>query len=194
MTCKRCCLGVLYGMGARAMALRIRRSELEARELLEHHRRVFPTFWNWSGRVVREANWYGFIDLSFGWRVHDGPETNPPTLMNAPMQGNGAEMLRLAAIFGHQAGVIINAPLHDACMVEARAEDTEDAVQTMRACMGRASRAVLDGVGVPVKVRLVTWPDRFMDDRPEAQDMWRDAMGHLVAIERGGTFRCSHRV
>ena len=25
-----------------------------------------------------------------------------------------------------------------------------------------------------------------MDDKPGAQDMWRDAMGHLVAIEREG--------
>ena len=47
--CKRCCLGVLYGMGMRALAFRTGRSELEARELLEHHRRIFPTFWAWSG-------------------------------------------------------------------------------------------------------------------------------------------------
>jgi DNA polymerase-1 len=182
--CKRCCLGVLYGMGARALAMRIKKSELEARELLEHHKRIFPTFWAWSGRVVCEANWYGYIDLAFGWRVHDGPETNPPTLMNAPMQGNGAEMLRLAAIFGHHAGVTINAPLHDAMLIEARADEVDDAIRTMRDCMHRASRAVLDGVEVPVKAKTVAWPDRFMDDKPEAQDMWRDAMGHLVAIER----------
>ena len=54
----------------------------------------------------------------------------------------------------------------------------------MRDCMGRASRLVLEGVEVAVKAKIVAWPDRFMDDRPEAEDMWRDAMGHLVAIER----------
>ncbi len=69
-------------------------------------------------------------------------------------------------------------------MIEAAAEDEHDAIQTMRACMGRASRLVLEGVEVPVKAYTVRWPDRFMDGRPEAQDMWRDAMGHLVAIER----------
>ena len=87
--CKRCCLGVLYGMGARALALRIKRSEFEARELLDHHRRLFPTFWAWSNRAVRTATWDGFIDLTFGWRVHhgtdaEGEDTGPPTLMNAP--------------------------------------------------------------------------------------------------------------
>jgi hypothetical protein len=49
--------------------------------------------------------------------------------------------------------------------------------------MGRASRLVLDGVEVAVKAKAVWWPDRFVDGRPEARDMWRDAMGHLVVVE-----------
>jgi DNA polymerase I-like protein with 3'-5' exonuclease and polymerase domains len=189
--CKRCCLGVLYGMGYRALATRIGRSELEAKDLLEHHRRIFSIFWAWSGRAVHEATFFGFIDLSYGWRVHHGTkskngdeDTGPPTLMNAPVQGNGAEMLRLAAIFAHQAGVTVNCPLHDAFLIEARVEDEMDVVRTMRDCMGRASRLVLEGVEVPVKAQPVRWPDRYMDDRAEAKEMWRDAMGHLVAIER----------
>jgi DNA polymerase I-like protein with 3'-5' exonuclease and polymerase domains len=187
--CKRCCLGVLYGMGARVLSTRTKRSELEARELLDHHRSIFPTFWAWSGRAVREATYFGFIDLSFGWRIHHGvtskgEDTSPTTLMNAPMQGNGSEMLRLAAVFARQAGLTVNAPLHDALMIEARAEDEVDATRTMRNCMNRASRLVLDGVEVKVKNHPVRWPDRYMDDRVEAKDMWRDAMGHLVAIER----------
>ena len=147
--CKRCCLGVLYGMGARALALRIKRSEFEARELLDHHRRLFPTFWAWSNRAVRTATWDGFIDLAFGWRVHhgtdaEGQDTGPPTLMNAPMQGNGAEMLRLAAIFGHRAGVTINAPLHDAFMIEA----------TARGCARRhPDHARLHGPGLTPRAR-----------------------------------------
>ena len=182
--CKRCCLGVLYGMGYRALAFRTGKSELEAKDLLAYHRRIFPAFWAWSNRAVHEATLFGFIDLAFGWRIHDGPETNPPTLMNAPVQGNAAEMLRLAAIFGHRAGLTINAPLHDAFMIEAPQEAMHDAIATMRGCMSRASRAVLDGVEVAVDVKTVVWPDRYMDDRKPAQDMWRDVMGHLVVVER----------
>jgi DNA polymerase I len=188
--CKRCCLGVLYGMGARALAFRIKKSELEARVLLDHHRRVFPVFWAWSYRAVHEATLFGHIDLTFGWRIHDGEglrpedETTPRTLMNAPMQGNGAEMMRLAAIFAHQAGITVNAPIHDAFLVEARQEDAQDAIAAMRACMGRASRLVLDGLEVGVDAKVVTWPDRYTDDRDEAKEMWQDAMGHLATIER----------
>jgi DNA polymerase I len=186
---KRCCLGVLYGMGVKALALRTKLSELEARELLEHHRRIFPTFWAWSDRAVYETTFHGFVDLAFGWRIHHGidrygEDTSPPTLMNAPMQGSGAEMLRLAACFAHQAGITINAPLHDAFMIEARVEDAHDAIAMMRSCMARASRTVLDGVEIAVEVKEVAWPERYMDDRIAAKDMWRDAMGHLSAIER----------
>jgi hypothetical protein len=54
----------------------------------------------------------------------------------------------------------------------------------MKSCINRASRAVLDGVEVAIDTKTVAWHDRFMDGRDEARDMWRDAMGHLVAIER----------
>jgi DNA polymerase I len=173
------------------LAMRIGRSELEARELLTHHKRVFSAFWAWSGWAVHEATFFGHIDLSFGWRIHHGTknkngneDNSPMTLANAPVQGNGAEMMRLAAIFAHQAGITVNAPLHDAFLIEAAAEDEIDAIRSMRDCMAHASRLVLDGVEVPVKTKSVRWPDRFVDGRSDAQDMWRDAMGYLVEISR----------
>ena len=180
--CKRCCLGVLYGMGVRSLAFRTQRSELEARDLLERHRAVFPTFWAWSGRAVREATLFGHIDMSFGWRIHDGPETSPRSLMNAPMQANGAEMMRIAACLGIRAGVQIDAVLHDAFLIEADRRDIDDVIATMRAAMGRASRAVLGGVEIGTDVKKVCWPGRYMDKRGAV--MWKDVMGHLDAIER----------
>ena len=54
----------------------------------------------------------------------------------------------------------------------------------MRGCMARASRPVLDGVEVPVKAKPCVGRTGTWTTKPEAKDMWRDAMGHLVAIER----------
>ena len=55
----------------------------------------------------------------------------------------------------------------------------------MKACMAKASSLVLDGVEIGVDdKKVIAWPDRYMDDRIEAKDLWRDAMGHLSAIER----------
>jgi hypothetical protein len=181
---KACNLGVLYGMGARALAFQARKSELEARELLDHHHRVFPAYWAWSGRAVTEATLFGHFDLSFGWRVHDGPDTDPPTLMNAPMQGNAAEMMRIAACLAIRAGIQIATILHDAFLIEADAANIEDAVATMRRCMNRASEAVLDGVVIGTSVNRIMPGERFVaEDRPAALAMWERVMHHLGEIE-----------
>jgi hypothetical protein len=183
---KACNLGVLYGMGTKALAFSVRRSEGEARDLLDHHRRVFPSYWAWSDRAVTEATLFGHYDLAFGWRVHDGPETDPPTLMNAPMQGNAAEMMRIAACLAYRAGVQIDTILHDAFLIEADLRDIEDAVATMRRCMDDASRIVLAGVVVGTSVKIVHPGQRYVDeDRPAAISMWDRVLRQLDAIERG---------
>jgi DNA polymerase-1 len=180
---KSCNLGVLYGMGRRALAFQTRKSEMEAAELLDHHRRVFPTYWAWSDRAVTEASLFGHLDLAFGWRVHNGPDTDPPTLMNAPMQGNAGEMMRIAACLGVRAGVQIDTVLHDAFLIEAGASDIHDAVATMRGCMAEASRIVLDGVDCGTDVQLVMPGQRYVDKRGEAVRMWRYVMDQLDEIE-----------
>ena len=45
---KTCALAVQFGMEAASLAQRIGRPELEARHLLQDHREVFRTFWQWS--------------------------------------------------------------------------------------------------------------------------------------------------
>jgi DNA polymerase I len=182
-TCKRCCLGVLYGMGVRALAFRTQKSEAEAKDLMERHRRVFPTFWAWSDRAVREASLIGHIDLAYGWRIHDGPDMGPRSLMNAPMQGNAASMMQIAACLATRARVQVDSVLHDAFLIEADARDIDDAIATMQTAMGRASRAVLDGVEVKTDVKKVVWPNRYMDGRKAAQRMWNTVMGYLDGLE-----------
>jgi hypothetical protein len=172
-------------MGVHALAFRTQRSELEARDLMERHRKVFPTFWAWSDRAVREATLFGYIDMALGWRIHDGPDTGPRSLMNAPMQSNATGMMWVAACLAARVGVQIDAVLHDAFLVEAEWGELGDAMATMKAAMGRASRAVLAGVEIGVDVKRVYWPDRYLDKRGVA--MWQSVMGHLAAIEREPT-------
>ena len=167
--CKRCMLGVNYGMRAMSLSFRISKSVMEAQDLLQRHRQVFPRFWAWSDGAVRVATLFGHIDLTFGWRVHDGPDTSPLSLQNAPMQGNAAEMMRLAAIAGVRRGVQIDAVIHDAFLIESDADQLEDAVATMQAAMAFASNKVLGGLELKTDVNRVCWPDRYMDSRPAAK-------------------------
>jgi hypothetical protein len=88
--------------------------------------------------------------------------------MNAPMQGNGAEMMRLATVFGLRAGVQICTPVHDAFLIEAPLEEIDVAVETMRAAMDRAASAVLAGPTIGTDVAITRYPDTYQDQRPEA--------------------------
>lgn len=57
---KQCALGVLYGMGVKALSERVG-NELIAGKLIKLHRKTYPTFWNWSESILNYANTYGFI-------------------------------------------------------------------------------------------------------------------------------------
>jgi hypothetical protein len=100
------------------------------------------------------------------------------------MQGNAAEMMRLAAIAGVRRGVQIDAVIHDAFLVESDADELEDAVTAMQAAMAFASNKVLGGLELKTDVNRVCWPDRYMDSRPAAKSMWNLTTGILAELEK----------
>ena len=58
----------------------------------------------------------------FGWRHQVRAGANARALMNFPMQANGAEMMRVAAIAATEAGIEVCAPVHDAFLIQAPLE------------------------------------------------------------------------
>jgi len=90
------------------------------------------------------------------------------------MQATGSEMLRLACMMGVDAGIKICAPVHDALLIEAPAVEIEDQVRTMQRIMEDASATVLDGFRLRSDVKLINYPDRFVDKRGIA--MWEIVM------------------
>src|SRR5438034_4851391 len=143
---KACALGVQYGMGAEALAAQIGCDPAQGRELLEAHRATYPVFWRWSDAAVDTAYLHGVLSTVFGWPVHLGPDPNPRSVRNFPMQANGAEMLRLACCLATERGVRVCAPVHDAVLIEASAGDLEAAVAATQAAMADASAIVLGGI------------------------------------------------
>jgi hypothetical protein len=101
--------------------------------------------------------------------------TSKRTLMNYMQQAGGADMMRLAAIAGYEAGIKIIAPVHDAFWIMAPLSELDDAIATMSELMRRAGRAVA-GIDIPVEVAaVVRWPQCLGDVRqPDAkgQAMW----------------------
>jgi hypothetical protein len=140
--CKAVVLGVNYGMAERSLAASTGITELEARYLLRLHRRTYPRFWQWSDEVVATAVFAKEMTTCFGWHRHVGPDANPRSLMNWPMQAHGAEMMRLAAIAATEAGIEVCAPVHDAFLICAPLEYLDERVLQMRQIMGKAASAV----------------------------------------------------
>ena len=200
---KCCALGVQYGMGEVSLGMSLGESPAVARELLRLHRETYRTFWAWSNAAVQRATLYSSLHTVFGWRVHVGPDVNPRSLANFPMQANGAEMLRLACCTATEAGLTIAAPVHDAVLIEAPVGEIDSAVEAMQGHMRRASEVVLNGYPLRTDVSIVRFPDRYMD--PRGEEMWRAVMdlirsplntpfgGHLATCPRNGTIPARFR-
>ncbi|MGH7135915.1 MAG: DNA polymerase, partial [Pirellulales bacterium] len=178
---KVCALAVQYGMGERSLAQAIGKSEAHARDLLRLHRQTYPTFWRWSEAAVSHAMLHGWLQTVFGWRVHVGHDANPRSLANFPMQANGAEMLRLACCLATERGIKVCAPVHDALLIEAPADEIELAVADCQAAMREASEVVLSGFALRTDAKIVGDGERYSDTR--GVQMWDTVMGLLTDLE-----------
>jgi DNA polymerase-1 len=168
---KAAALAVMYGMGAESLAQKIGKPPAAAAELLAIHRRTYPKFWQWSQAAVDRAMLTGQIQTVFGWPLRVGPQggsgrpsANPRALANFPVQGNAAEMLRLACCLLVERGVRVCAPIHDALLIEGPSSEIDATVADTRAAMAEASQLVLAGFEVGVDAKVVRSPARYVDE------------------------------
>jgi hypothetical protein len=171
-------LGAMYGAGAKTVAAMIGKPVAYAAYLLRQHREKYARFWTWRDAAVDHAMLTGKLWTVFGWDVHVEGDTNPRSLSNFPMQGNGAEMLRLAAILVTEAGINLCAPVHDALLIEGPAGDIDAVIEEARRLMAQASRTVLGGFELRTGVEKVVHPERYRDDK-RGGPMWDRVMSLL---------------
>jgi len=179
---KACALGVIYGMGDVSLAMRIGQPPIIARDLLRVHRETYRAYWRWSDAGLDHAMLTGSLHTVFGWHVHVGDAPNPRSLRNFPMQGNGAEMLRLACCLAIERGIEVCAPVHDAVLICAPLDRLNQDVVRMRAAMAEASRVVLGGFELGTDALVIQYPARFMDTK-RGQVMWDRVLG-LISQRR----------
>ena len=171
-------------MGAHTLSEYVGVSELRARELLRSHHEVFWKFWRWSDAVYDAAIATRVLKTNFGWRMRVLPTVRSGTLLNWPMQANGADMTRIACCLATQRGLKIVAPIHDAIMVEGAIKDIDDIVAELKECMTEASRVVLGGPTVRVDAKIINYPNRYVDDRDGAPELWDMTMRLLDKLKR----------
>ena len=178
---KACVLAVQYGMGEISLAQRINQPVARARQLLVLHRQTYRTFWAWSDATQDEAILNGKLWTTFGWEIRVKGQVNARSLRNFPMQGNGAEMLRIACIFLTEAGIRVCAPVHDALLIELSVDELELGLVKAQGLMRLASRAVLGEFELGSDAKVVCYPDRYMDER--GQEMWDTVMSLIQIIK-----------
>jgi hypothetical protein len=182
-------LGTQYGMGEQTLAARINRPVVYARDLLRAHRATYHKFWQWSDAAVNLALFRGRLWTRFGWQTHTRyrkpreRETGDPnirSLSNFPCQANAADMLRFAACFICDSGIMLDATVHDAVLIEATGDEIDAAVEGARQAMDRASELVLYGFKLRTDFEVIRWPGRYRDDRGAA--FFDELMTRLEAL------------
>jgi hypothetical protein len=167
-------------MGPDALALRIGKPPVVARDLLRAHQETYRAFWKWSDAAVDHAMTRSSIHTVFGWTLHIGDDSNPRSLRNYPMQANGSEMLRLACCLGTERGIEVCAPVHDAVLICAPLDRLDGDIAAMRTAMAEASRAVLNGSELGTDATVVRHPRRYADKR--GTRMWDEVTSLIDQI------------
>ena len=173
-------LAINYGMGVPSLAKGLNRHPLIASTIIEQHRRTYPRFWKWRADMVQDAMLTRHMETVFGWPLKISNSPNKRTLYNFPMQGNGAEMLRLAAWRLCEEGIVPNMLVHDAVLIEV---DNEEQVEQAAEIMRWAGRQVCNGLAIGVDAdKPLKNGERYRDKRPMAQKMWETMMGALQDV------------
>ena len=173
-------LAINYGMGVPSLAKGLNRHPLIASGIIERHRQTYPRFWQWRDDLVQTAMLSRRMETVFGWPLHISSSPNKRTLYNFPMQGNGAEMLRLAAWRLCEIGIVPNMLIHDGLLLEVNdKEQIAQAIDVMKA----AGRDVCNELEIGVDVdQMLEGGARYRDKRPVAKKMWETMMSALQEI------------
>jgi hypothetical protein len=176
---------MLYGAGPGAVAAKAKISRIRAADLLARQRAAFPVFYAWSDNFAYRGLSAAPLWSPLGWRFwplyrRDG-RLPDRTCRNFPVQAAAADVMRIAAILLFEAGIAINAIVHDAFVIEADASDIERVAELARCIMMQATELVI-GRAIPVSCEITNPGERFYDADGEAD--FRTLMGMLEEAER----------
>lgn len=165
-------LAVMYGQGTRSMARKLGITVNRAENLLREHQARHPVVWRWFRRQVDSSYGHREAVTLMGWRLYAGASfTRAGTLKNFPVQGSGADILRLAHLLLFEAGICVCAPVHDAFLVQADEKDLEETKAQVIAIMERASRIVLGKDSIlRASATVLRYPQRLIE--PKGKDVW----------------------
>jgi DNA polymerase-1 len=173
-------LAIQYGVQAETLAGRLGISTFEAHEMISQHRELFAVYWQWAEDWLAHTLDSGVLWTPMGWYCRTGiTEFNGRSIVNLPVQGSGADVLRVACVWATRHGIQLCAPVHDAVLIESSIERIKTDVALMQEIMRRASRAVLGAHELRTDAKIIRYPDRYTDPRGDA--IWAQVLELLAA-------------
>jgi DNA polymerase I-like protein with 3'-5' exonuclease and polymerase domains len=156
-----------------------------AEDFIERHFKTYRRYWKWAeDRVQIFLHETHCEETMFGWKHRIDRRLKRwqrrTQALNFPMQAVCAEILRWAAVYAVEAGVEVQATVHDALVVGGATERAEKIVKAARDCMDRASEMII-GFAMRTDSKIVKYPDRFSDPRGVAT--WKIITGLLNEVE-----------
>jgi DNA polymerase I-like protein with 3'-5' exonuclease and polymerase domains len=173
-------LGINYGMGVPSLAKGLDRHPLIAAEIIGLYAQRHPAFWQGRLEALQTAMLRRRIESSYGWPLRISHSPNQRSLLNFPMQSDGAEMIREATVRLCNAGIVPIMLVHDGILFEETdPRRVAEAAEIMRA----VGREICNGIYVGVDLDWSTKDGlRYRDKRQMAQKMWATIMDVLVSI------------
>ena len=183
-------LAIQYGIQAETLGARLGVSTFDAHEMINQHHelfaRVLALVRRLAGACARHRRDVDAARLDTA--APASPSSTRARFATFPVQGSGADILRIACIWATRHGLRLLAPVHDAVLIEAPIERIEADVALMQEIMRRASRVVLGAAHeLRTDAKIIRHPDRYTDRRGDA--VWANVL-RLLAEYRQGAMPC----
>ena len=142
-------LGILFGMTKVGLAAKLTAdsgteyTEDDAQELIDMFEGVYPVYVEWRQEqlsLYQEGMAFSTLD---GWKLWTDNE-NPRSVLNVPIQGGGAAIMRKAVDIAVEKGCKVIFTLHDAIYIEAKVGQ-EDHILRLRDAMRDGFAHYFDG-------------------------------------------------
>ncbi len=155
-------LGLQFGMTKHGLASALDADLAFAARMVRKHEQVYPQLHGWGREVVHLARDRGYTSTAMGWTMRTTALTRDRTILNAPIQGTGGDIMRLAVVMAEQEGLQPVATVHDALLFVAPAGDWQGHALLAREVMQEAGRLVL-GMELGVDGQVVLPGERYLE-------------------------------
>lgn len=174
-----------YGAGAPWVSMKLKIPLPKAKELLLKFKDTYKTYFNYIESLINGACATKYLSTEFGWqrwiksfvaKMKDGKRGNVArSLLNWPIQSNGAEILRRALCDLTVRQFEVCALVHDAVLVQIPRNDFDQRLKELVTVMENASRIVVGGT-IRVDTNIIR--GNYKQDE-EDQKLFDDLMNEI---------------